>query len=135
MTDTNAVTTPASTETVGWFEKFKTTLGLDKIQITRNTLIDIALYFGLGFIVGFLLKRLSNYLLAIVFAFVVILVLRQFGFLSLTLNLEKIRELLGMQPAAVPIASLFDVMWTWTKEHIAYVISFVIGFLIGLKLS
>jgi len=123
----------AAVATTGWFDKAKTTLGLDKLHITTDQVIQVSLYLGAGFLVGFLLKRLSTYLLAIVFALVVILMLHQFNVVTLTFNLDKIQEFLGMQAAGQ--TNVVVALWEWAKMHVAYVLSFVIGFLIGLKVS
>jgi len=120
---------------VGWFAKVKSTLGLDKLHISNETLIEIGLYLCAGFLVGFLLKRLSTYLVALVFAFIVILILHEMGFLTLTFNPDKFQALFGTQPVGEPQVSLVMGLWAWIKGHIACVLSFLLGFFIGLKVS
>jgi hypothetical protein len=122
----------ATASTTNWLEKIKTTLGLDKLHITTDTIIQVCLYVGAGFLVGFLLKRLSTYLLAIVFALVVILLMNQFGWLTMIINTDKIQEFFGMQSGQT---TLLVALWYWAKAHVAYVLSFIIGFLVGLKVS
>jgi hypothetical protein len=123
----------ASTATVGWFEKVKTALGLDKLHITTDMIIQGCLYLGAGFLVGFLLKRLSTYLLAIVLSLVFILLLTQVGWISMVINTNKIQEFFGLQ--ASDQTTVLVALWGWAKAHVAYVLSFGIGFFIGLKVS
>ncbi len=132
---TVTVTAEPASPVVGWFAKVKSTLGFDKLHISTDTIIELCLYFGAGFLVGFLLKRLSTYLVALVFAFIVIFILHEMGILTLTFNLDKFQSICGTQPVGEPHVSFVMALWAWCKAHIAYVLSFLLGFFIGLKVS
>lgn len=108
---------------------------MKKLRMSRNTLIDIGLYGGIGFLTGFLLKKYST--LAIVFALFIILfiVLQQFGFMSVLINWSKVYELMGIQPAAVIGDNMLMMVWGWMKANWIISASFVIGFLVGLKIG
>ena len=129
------ITPEAAAPVVGWFSKVKSTLGLDKLHISTDTIIELCLYFGAGFLVGFLLKRLSTYLVALVFAFVVIFILHEMGFLTISFNADKFQSIVGSQSLGEPHVSIAMSLWAWCKSHIAYVLSFLLGFFIGLKVS
>jgi len=126
------VTVPQTATT--WWAKIKTTLGLDKLHISKEMLIYVVTYLNAGFVVGFLMKRLRTYLLALLFAVIFLLILNQMDLISLTVHVDKVREFFGLQPMGAQV-NLMQVMWDWAKEHIVYVLSFMIGFLVGLKIS
>lgn len=136
---TPEVTVPVAPEpaspVVGWFTKVKSALGIDKLHISTDTVIELLLYFGAGFLVGFLLKRLSTYLVALIFAFIVIFILHEMGVLTLSFNADKFQAIFGTQPVGEPHISFVMALWAWCKSHIAYVLSFLLGFFIGLKVS
>ena len=49
-----------------WVDKVKTSLHLDKFQFSSNKLIEIGMYLGFGFLIGYVLKRFSAFVLIIV---------------------------------------------------------------------
>ncbi len=64
------VGSPKSVE-VGWFDKLKNSLQLDKLaeklNLSKHKFLDVALFFGIGFLSGFLWKRYANYFIAHLF--------------------------------------------------------------------
>ena len=67
-----------------------------KLGVDKNLLIDIGLYGAIGFILGFLLKKYSEYFIACVIVVVGLVLLQQFDYISLSINSAKIDELLGI---------------------------------------
>ena len=53
---------------VGWFDRLKNSLQLDKLaeklNLSKYRLLDMALFLGVGFLIGFLWKRYANYFIA-----------------------------------------------------------------------
>lgn len=118
---------------ISWIEKVKSMLHLDKIQLSTQKLVEIGIFFGVGLVFGYLIKRFSLVLLFVIVTIIVLLLLHQFEFISLSVNADKIKELIGLRQ---PIdGNLVSAMWIWTKEHIFQLLSFAIGFLIGIRLG
>jgi uncharacterized membrane protein (Fun14 family) len=119
----------------GWFDAIKDkSSGLfDKIRDSKESIVDVALYAGLGFLLGYLVKRFSSYLIMIAIFMVIIIALQQFEIIFVAVNWTKIQSALGMQPAATVDASLMSSCWEWMKANVLISVSFIIGFLLGLK--
>jgi len=119
----------------GWFDAIKDkSSGLfDKIRDSKESIVDVALYAGLGFLLGYLVKRFSSYLIMIAIFIVIIVALQQFEVIFVAVNWAKIQSALGMQPAATVDASLMSSCWEWMKANVLISVSFIIGFLLGLK--
>ena len=74
----------------------------NKLGIDKNMLVDIALYGAIGFIIGFLLKKYSEYFIAMALLIIGIVVLQQFDYVVLfSLICQKYINMLGLQDAAV----------------------------------
>src|SRR5579871_4190195 len=87
-------------ENVGVIETIKNSVQPEavaqKFGIDKNLLIDIGVYGGIGFIVGFLLKKYSEYFISLLVLVVGIVVLQQFDYISLSFNSAKIHQALGL---------------------------------------
>lgn len=123
----------ATTQSAGWFDKVKSSLHLDKYQFSTNKLIEIGMYLGFGFLIGYALKRFSAVVLIIVLTIVALFLLHQFEIINIAVNPEKIREFFGIKQAVDE--NLFAVYWAWIKDNIFLVLSFIVGFLIGIRLG
>jgi uncharacterized membrane protein (Fun14 family) len=105
-----------------------------KIGMDKNMLVDISLYGAIGFIVGFLLKKYSEYFISMALLIVGIVVLQQLDYVSFSLNMPKIHELFGIQTSVV-VDGYGKLLWESIKANVAGSTSFVVGFLIGLKVG
>ena len=131
-------TQPAAQQ--GFLAKIKDMMNFDnlaeKIKGSRAMIMDIALYGGLGFLSGFLLRKYSNYVAIIILMIVGVIMLQQFEVISIAVNWVKVNELFGIQPGAAGIGdTALTVFWEWVKANLAIVVSYVIGFLIGLRVG
>ncbi|HLW72557.1 MAG TPA: FUN14 domain-containing protein [Candidatus Babeliales bacterium] len=107
----------------------------NKIGMDKNVLIDIGLYGAIGFITGFLLKKYSEYFIALVLFVVGVVVLQQFDYMSVSINLPKIHQMLGLQSVPM-VGDKYGAMFLeWIKANVAGSASFAVGFLIGLKVG
>src|SRR5260221_8525040 len=70
----------------------------NKIGMDKDMLINISLYGAMGFILGFLIKKYSEYFIAFLLLGIGLFVLQQFDYVSLSINTSKIQELLGLEP-------------------------------------
>jgi len=107
----------------------------NRIGMDKNVLIDIALYGAIGFIVGFLLKKYSEYFIALVLLIVGVVVLQQFDYVSFSINIPKIHQMLGLQSVPMVGDKYGVLLLEWMKANIAGSASLVVGFLIGLKVG
>jgi uncharacterized membrane protein (Fun14 family) len=107
----------------------------NRAGIDKNTLIDIGLYGAIGFITGFLLKKYSEYFIALVLLIIGLVVLQQFDYISLSINVPKVHELLGLSSLPAVGDGYSALLLEWIRSNVAGASSLVIGFLIGLKVA
>jgi len=125
-------------EAAAWLDVVKDRVrGLStRLQESRGFSVDIAIYGGIGFLSGFLLKKYSAYVALFVLLIVGLSVLHQFGVISITLHWDKVNELLGLHAgASVADDALVTSVWEWIKANMIITVSYVIGFLIGLNIG
>ncbi len=130
----------ATTNQPGFLTKMKDMLRFDnlvqKIKDSRSMIMDIALYGGLGFLSGFFLRKYSAYIAVLILLIVGIILLQQFEVISIMINWTKVNELFGIQPGAADVSdTALMVLWEWVKANLAIVVSYIIGFLIGLRMG
>ncbi|MCK5632215.1 FUN14 domain-containing protein [bacterium] len=121
----------------GWFESLKSKLNLDgiiqKMNLSRNKLIEFGLYLGAGLIVGFLFKKYAKYLLVVLLTIVCLGVLQQFKFIDVVIHWDKIQ---GIQPiSVVQGGDVWSLYWEWLKANFMVVLSFSVGFFVGFKVG
>ncbi len=121
----------------GWFETIKEKLQLDeiakKLNISLDTIGETAVWFGIGFLGGFLLKRYGRYVvLAILTCLVGLWALSHFELV--TLHMDKFKEIVGFASTDT-VASVFATFGEWAKEHVIQAIACVAGFFMGYKIG
>lgn len=123
----------------GFFESMKELLSprglVTKLQNNKETIMELSLYLGVGFIAGFLLKRYSKFFLFLVIGITGILLLQYNGIISIAVHWHRIQALVGIQPLAVPDGRMASVYWQWVTEHVGIAVSFSVGFVCGLHLG
>ncbi|HSC25336.1 MAG TPA: FUN14 domain-containing protein [Candidatus Babeliales bacterium] len=128
-----------SSQSISLIETLKNTVQPEnvarKIGIDKNTLIDFCLYGAIGFILGFLIKKYNEYFIALVLLLVGLIVLQQLDYISLTINLSKIHEMLGLRHVSIIGDRYGTLLLEWIKSNIIGSTSLIIGFLIGLKVG
>ncbi|HLJ31640.1 MAG TPA: FUN14 domain-containing protein [Candidatus Babeliales bacterium] len=107
----------------------------NKIGMDKNMLIDITLYGAIGFIIGFLLKKYSEYFISLLLLIIAIVILQQFDYISVSLNTAKIQELFGMEPMTIANDKYGVMLLEWIRANVAGSVSLLVGFLIGLKVA
>ncbi len=109
---------------------------LEKFKDYKGNAIEIAVYAGIGLLVGFLFKKYIKYILLLVLFVVSLVILEQFDILHTNINWPKLQELLNVQATAdVFNAQSAQSYIQWAKANFVVVFSASIGFLIGLKLG
>jgi len=115
----------------------KTRLHLDdameRLHVTKEYLLEAAIYAGVGFVAGYLLKRFSGVVAIVILTIASIALLQHFDLVGVMINWEKIQDLIGIDPEAVLNENFFAIVWLWIKTHVLLAVSFVVAFLLGLK--
>lgn len=127
-------------KTNGVFDTIKERLApgplLDKIKASKDRLFEIALYSGIGFISGFLLKKYSTYVGVCVLVLIGLGVLHHLGVIHILVNWDKVNEIFGIQAAHnVTADNIITLIWEWVKVNMLISISYIVGFFIGLKVG
>lgn len=130
----------ATTTTVGFMEKIKGYLSPDywvqKFNLDKEKVINMLLYFGAGFLLGFLLKKYNRYVFAFALFSLAIAALMYLDVISFAINWPKIHSMLGLQVTTMPSdATLMSLFFEWAKLNAAMVFSFILGLLVGLKVG
>lgn len=128
----------AATTNTDWVSSVKETMSPDnlmkKFDLTSDKLINIGLYLAAGFFAGFLLKKYAHVLFTIALGIAILSVLHYSGFITVAINWDKLQAL-GLGPVPTIDATVLTLAWEWVKMHVAVVLSFIIGFLIGVKVG
>lgn len=122
----------------GLFARIKESMRLDvltqKLKQSKGVFIDIALYGGIGFLSGFLLRKYSAYVAVLILMIVGVILLHQFEVVSIAVNWPKVNELFGIQQGSASVGdTALMVIWEWVKINLVIVVSYIIGFLVGLR--
>jgi len=129
----------AHVENTGLIESLKNAMQpeviANKIGMDKNVLIDIGIYGTIGFIIGFLLKKYSEYFIAAILLIVGVFVLQQFNYVSFSINTPRIHQMLGLPSSSVVGDRYGVLLFEWMKANVAGSASLIVGFLIGLKIG
>ncbi len=132
------VSTPAPVQTASFLERMKHYLNpknlMETISTSKDKIVEMGIYLGIGFLAGFLLKKYSKYIIILLLCVAALVVLQQFEILTVVFNTTKIQEVFGIKTSTMD-ADLFSVYWHWIKLNFSIVLSFSIGFLLGLKVG
>lgn len=126
--------------TVGFLEKMKVFASPDywmqRFNLDKEKIINLLLYFGAGFLLGFLLKKYSRYVFAFALFALALTALMYSDIVSFSINWPKVHSMVGLQSATMPPdATLLTLFWEWAKLNASMAFSFVLGFLLGLKVG
>jgi uncharacterized membrane protein (Fun14 family) len=125
-------------EKIGFFEKIKGWFNFDtikhKLNLSKERFFEIGIYLGVGFLVGFLLKKYAHLILWLLLFILGLVVLRQMDFITLTIDWDKVESLFGIQRTTMS-ASTLTLAWEWIKLNALLVISVSIGFILGLNVG
>ena len=129
---------PAPVQTASFLERMKHYLNpknmMETISTSKDKIVEMGMYLGIGFLAGFLLKKYSKYIIILLLCVAALVVLQQFEILTVVFNTTKIQEVFGIKTSTMD-ADLFSVYWHWIKLNFSIVLSFSIGFLLGLKVG
>ncbi len=122
----------------GFLDSVKETIRWDvikeKFYAFQPTLIEIGLFGGAGFVIGFLLKKFGKIIAFLIAAVVILGILHQLNIISISLNWAKIQEIFGIQSSSLDNAAITS-YGDWIKNHLLQVLFFVIGFVLGIHFA
>ena len=129
--------TGTSTTTTSWFDKFKDSVSMHalKEKFSKQKIAEIALYLGVGFLCGFLIKRYAHLIIFVILIAIGGFVLQQMGIITFAVNWVKIQDMFGIVQTTGEQSDWLAAYWAWLTLNWAIVASFIIGLLIGLKLG
>jgi uncharacterized membrane protein (Fun14 family) len=108
---------------------------MEKMNVSRTMLIDIALFGTIGFLMGFLIKKYSNVITTILLLGVCLFVAQQLELVTISLNWLHIQEMVGLGTdiniSEAPLSMIMELV----LSNMAGAISFAVGFLLGLKMG
>lgn len=114
-------------------EKLHLDVLMDKLSDSKTYIVDALVFSGIGFIAGYLLKRFSMYVVTAVLTCVSLALLQHFNFIHIYINWSRIHTLVGINVADAVNDNVPALLWQWAKIHLVASISFVVGFLVGLR--
>lgn len=126
---------PKTAKAQGLFETIKEKANdmVGSFDFSNENLIKLATYLGVGFGIGFSLKKFGTFLLfAVIIAGCALYGLQYFDFISI--DIEKLKLFLGFSHKAT-LPDVINLYWDWIKNHVALSVSFCIGFFLGYKLG
>ena len=122
----------SATETV----KGASNIVIEKFRAYKGNLLELGIYLGIGFAVGFLLKKYFKYILLLVLFIVSLVILEQFNLIEVSVHWAKVQELFNLQQTGAAFnAQAVGSYVEWVKTNFVAVLSASIGFLVGLKLG
>lgn len=137
MVDTKVpVTSPVEK---GWIETIKDKFNFDnltqKFDLSKDKILTLLAYLGVGFLVGFLIKKYFRYVFVLALIITGVYLLQRTGAITITVDWIRMNEVFGIKAMPQVDGSMFAVYWEWIKANLAVSVSFVLGFIIGWKVS
>ena len=123
----------------GWFETFKDKLNFDaltkKFDLSKDKVFTLLAYLGAGFLAGFLIKKYFRYVFVLALIIVGIYLLQRTGAVTITIDWVRMNEVFGIKAMPQMDGNTFAIAWAWIRANMAVSISFLLGFIIGWKVS
>lgn len=110
---------------------------LERVKSSKDRLVEIALFLGIGFIAGFLFKKYSSYVIVCILAVIGLGVLHHLGVITIMINWDRVTEVFGIQAAQQTMSAdnLIATVWEWVRLNMVISISFIVGLFVGLKVG
>lgn len=124
------------TQQAGLMDTMKENLNPSKwmASLDKQRMIGMGIYFGAGVLIGFLMKKYANFLIAAAITVAAVVGLHYIGFLDITVHMDRVQAWFGITIPSLQ-GDLSYHLWEWVKSNVMLVVCFVIGFLIGLKVA
>jgi uncharacterized membrane protein (Fun14 family) len=125
-------------EPVGFIEKIKAGLNIDTLleqfRSSKQRIIECGIYLAVGFFIGLLCKRYAHYMIICVIFISGIIALSHVGILEITIQWDILYKFTGIQTATLqgdPVGCCYQ----WIRLNIVQLLTFFIGFFLGLKVA
>lgn len=118
--------------------KEKVNLGslVEKVQDSQGLFVNGLLFGVIGFLCGYLIKRYINAVITLILVSTGLFVLQQFELLTVTIHWTTLYELLGVtQVAKLLDDNIAPFVFELAKANVLLVISWIVGFLMGIKVG
>ena len=108
----------------------------EKIKESKSLIGDLLLFFCIGFLIGYILKKYGQYVAVFLVYLGCMVLLHQCGVIYVTINWPIIQKFLGISHLPIAQGSTFILWcWEWVKVNVAITFSFALGFLGGLRVG
>ncbi|HXW86457.1 MAG TPA: hypothetical protein VEK38_03905 [Candidatus Bathyarchaeia archaeon] len=108
---------------------------MEKMHVSRATVIDVALFGTIGFLAGFLIKKYNNFITTLLLVAVGLFLAQQFELVTLSINWVGIQKMAGLEGdidmSGAPLSMIMELL----LSNMAGTISAIVGFLLGLKMG
>lgn len=122
---------------ISWIKNFWDNLDLQKLSEniggTSSEAVLAAIYFGLSFAIGILLKKYLKFLFGCVVCSIILIKVMEYNTL-VTINWADFATVFGFGQE-VNFNSISNQFFDWIKNNVLLFISSTVGFLIGYKLG
>ncbi len=122
---------------VGWIKEIWDKINIkewaESIGGSSAEAVQAAIYFGVGFAVGFLFKKYFRFVFFVLLASIFIVLLLQYNKI-LDIDWEAFNVFMGFEPAA-DIGAMLNFLFDWIKTNLIISVASAFGFLIGYKLG
>lgn len=125
----------ATEQIQGWFDnvKIKAEELLNKLDLSPSRLAELGVFLGIGFLIGFFIKKFGRPVI-IVFAFMIVgLIVLQYGGVII-IDWVKVKGFLGIAPTE-QLNEVAQSWYSWAKSHLIVVVGSVVGFLLGYSIG
>lgn len=100
----------------------------------RDLLLSVVIFFGVGFLTGFFLKKFSHYFAAFIVLLLILIGLDYVGLLTIKIDWVNVQATFGIKPVPVH-GNHLEMLSDWVQENIFACMSYAIGFFVGLRLA
>lgn len=122
-----------------WWQNFWMKLHFDKITAyltgSKERIVEIGLYAGMGFLSGFFLKKFSSLVIMVLVVVGIAFMLQQFNLIAITINWQNMYDLFGIKQPPVIDDNVLVLFWAWIRVNWVISLSYAIGFFVGLNLA
>jgi uncharacterized membrane protein (Fun14 family) len=106
-----------------------------KLKMSQDKILQYGIAAGVGFLVGFLLKKFSSYVALIIAGCLLVTVLCHFGVMNIAIDWAKMQSMIGLEPIEFTDQNILELVWQWVRLNIVMTLCALGGFFIGLKIG
>ena len=109
---------------------------VEKMHDSQGLILNGFLFVGIGFLCGYLIKRYINAVITLILVLTALFVLQQFEIITVTIHWQMIYESLGIaQIMKLVDDNVAPFVFELAKANVLLVVTWVIGFLVGIKIG